>query len=66
VNRFTRRTLPTVKSKHFFMNILCIESFCRQKERTTERWSSVVQSSSTLAIMTTETSLWTCACAFAT
>jgi hypothetical protein len=31
VNRFTRQTFPTVKRKHFFMNILCIESFCPQK-----------------------------------
>jgi hypothetical protein len=30
VNRFTRQTLPTVNRKHFFMNILCIESFCPQ------------------------------------
>jgi hypothetical protein len=37
----TRQTLPTVNRKHFFMNILCIESFCSQK-RTTERCSSVV------------------------
>jgi hypothetical protein len=31
VNRFTRQTLPTVNRKNFFMNILCIESFCPQK-----------------------------------
>jgi hypothetical protein len=31
VNRFTRQTLPTVNRKHFFMNILCIEPFCPQK-----------------------------------
>jgi hypothetical protein len=31
VNRFTRQTLPTISRKHFFMNILCIESFCSQK-----------------------------------
>jgi hypothetical protein len=31
-------------------------------KRTTERWSSVVHSSSTVAILTTETSLWTCVC----
>jgi hypothetical protein len=31
VNRFTQQTLPTVNRKHFFMNILCIESFCLQK-----------------------------------
>jgi hypothetical protein len=40
-NSFTRQTLPTVNRKHFFMNILCIESFCPQK-RTTERCSSLV------------------------
>jgi hypothetical protein len=27
---FTRPTFPTVKRKHLFMNILCIESFCPQ------------------------------------
>jgi hypothetical protein len=31
VNRFTRQTLPTVNRKHFFMNILCIESFYQKK-----------------------------------
>jgi hypothetical protein len=31
VNRFTLQTLPTINRKHFFMNILCIESFCQQK-----------------------------------
>jgi hypothetical protein len=31
LNRFTRQTLPTTNRKHFFMNILCIESFCPQK-----------------------------------
>jgi hypothetical protein len=36
------------------MNILCTESFCPQK-RTTERYSSVVHSSSTVVILTTET-----------
>jgi hypothetical protein len=30
VNRYTRQTLPTVNRKHFFMNILCIESFSPQ------------------------------------
>jgi hypothetical protein len=30
-NRFTRQTLPTVNRKYFFVNILCIESFCPQK-----------------------------------
>jgi hypothetical protein len=33
---------------------------------TTERCSLVVHSSSTVAILTTETSLWTCSCASAT
>jgi hypothetical protein len=32
VNCFTRLTLPNIKKKYFFMNILCIESFCAQKE----------------------------------
>jgi hypothetical protein len=36
------------------------------KKRTTERCSSVVNTSSTVAILTTETSAWTCACASAT
>jgi hypothetical protein len=31
VNRFTWQTLPIVNRKHFFMSILCIESFCPQK-----------------------------------
>jgi hypothetical protein len=31
VNHFMPQTLPTVNRKHFFMNILCIESFCLQK-----------------------------------
>jgi hypothetical protein len=60
VNHFRRQTLPTVKRKHFFMNILYTEPFCPQK-RTTKRCSSVVNISSTVAILTTETSLWTCA-----
>jgi hypothetical protein len=46
VNRFTQQTLSTVNRKHFFMNIL----FPTEK-RTTEH------SSSTVAILTTETSL---------
>jgi hypothetical protein len=36
------------------------------KKRTTGRCSSVLHSSSTVAILTTETSIWTCACASAT
>jgi hypothetical protein len=31
LNCFTRQTLPTVNRKHFFMNIICTESFCTQK-----------------------------------
>jgi hypothetical protein len=31
MNRFTQQTLATVNSKHFFMNILCIESFAHKK-----------------------------------
>jgi hypothetical protein len=42
VNRFTWQTLHTVNRKHFFMNILYVESFFAQKIRTTERCSSVV------------------------
>jgi hypothetical protein len=43
VKRFTRQTLPIVKRKHFFMNILCIESFFPQKKkRTTGRCTSVL------------------------
>jgi hypothetical protein len=32
VYRFTQRTLPTVNRKHFFMNILCTESFGQQQK----------------------------------
>jgi hypothetical protein len=31
VKRFTQQTLPIVNRKHFFINILWIESFCLQK-----------------------------------
>jgi hypothetical protein len=31
VNIFTWQTFPTINRKHFFMNILCIESFCSQE-----------------------------------
>jgi hypothetical protein len=48
-NRFTQQTLPTVNRKHFFKNILYIESFCPQKTHT-ESCSSLVHSSSTVAI----------------
>jgi hypothetical protein len=30
-NRFKQQTLPSIDRKHFFMNILCIDSFCLQK-----------------------------------
>jgi hypothetical protein len=60
VNCSVLQTLPTINRKHFFMNILCIESFCPQKH-TTERCLLVLHSSSTFAILTTETSIWTCA-----
>jgi hypothetical protein len=53
VNRFTRPALPTVNRKHFFMNILCIESFCPQNRRR-ERCSSAVHLSSTVALLSTQ------------
>jgi hypothetical protein len=42
VNCFTQQTLPAINRKHFFMNILCIESFCAQQKCRTERCSSVI------------------------
>jgi hypothetical protein len=33
-NRFTRQTLPTINMKHFFMNIICIESICPYTQNT--------------------------------
>jgi hypothetical protein len=51
--------------KHFFTNILYIESFCPPKNAQ-QRCSSVVHPSCTVAILTTETSLWTCAWVSAT
>jgi hypothetical protein len=54
-----------LKQEHFFMNTLRTEFFCPQK-CTTERCSLVVHTSSKFVILTTETSLWTCACASAT
>jgi hypothetical protein len=42
VDRITRKTLLTVNRKHFFMNIICIESFCPQEKKRTEFGSSVV------------------------
>jgi hypothetical protein len=61
VNRFTRQTLSTINRKHFFMNILCSESFCPQKTHNrTLLFGSII--SSTVAILTTETIPWTCVC----
>jgi hypothetical protein len=65
MNRFTRTTLPTVNRKHFFMYILCIESFCSERPHK-QRWSSIVYSSSRVTTLTTKTSLWTWACESAT
>jgi hypothetical protein len=48
------------KQETFLYEYLWIESFCPQKRRT-EHCSSVVHSSCTVAVLTTETSLWTCA-----
>jgi hypothetical protein len=31
VSRFRQQTLPTANRKHFFINIVCIKSFCQQK-----------------------------------
>jgi hypothetical protein len=46
------------------MSIFCIESFCPQKTQD-KRCSSIIYPSSTVAIFTTDTSLWTCAFASA-
>jgi hypothetical protein len=53
VNRFTRQTLPTVNRKHFFINILCIESSCPQKRAYR---NAFLRYYAPLAILTTETS----------
>jgi hypothetical protein len=50
----------------FFMNILRNEFFAHKKKRTRERSSSIVHFSSMVGILTTETSLRSCACASAT
>jgi hypothetical protein len=42
-----------------------LSPFTHKKKRKTERCSSLVHSSSTVVILTTEISLWTCACASA-
>jgi hypothetical protein len=52
------QTLPTVNRKIFFINILSLSHFAHQKEKCTlERCSSVILSSSTVAILTTGTNL---------
>jgi hypothetical protein len=58
-------TETSINRKYFFMNTLCIK-YCCPQESTIEHCSSVVYISSTVAILTTKTSLWTCACASAT
>jgi hypothetical protein len=65
VNLFKQQTLPTVNRKYLFTNIICIQPFHSQK-LTTGHSSSVVWNSSTVAIVTTETILWTCTCTSAT
>jgi hypothetical protein len=57
---YARNTSP-LKEETFLYEYLCTESFCPQKS-TRERCSSTVHSLSTVAILTTATSLWTCAC----
>jgi hypothetical protein len=57
---------PTINRKYFYMNTLLHWVFLPTEKLTAERCSSVVQSSSTVTILTTETSLWTLARASAT
>jgi hypothetical protein len=59
------KTLPTINRKYFFFNILCNKSFCPQKnaQQNTALWYYTPHSM--VAILTTETSPWTCACASA-
>jgi hypothetical protein len=59
--RFRWQTLSTVNIKYFFMNILCIGSF--RPQNTSNRALLFGSIQSTAAILTTETSLWTCASA---
>jgi hypothetical protein len=56
VNRFTQQTLSTVNRQHFFMNILRIDSFCSRKAHNRMLVFGSI-SSSTVAILATETSL---------
>jgi hypothetical protein len=64
VNRFTRQTLPTINRKNLFINILCT-GFFAYKKNAIKRCFSVVYPSSTVSILSTETSNWTGACASA-
>jgi hypothetical protein len=41
MNHFTWQTIPTVNRKHFFINILCIESFCPQIRATDRCFSAL-------------------------
>jgi hypothetical protein len=45
LNRFTRQKLPTVNRKHFFMNIVRIESFCPppKKKKTRTQQNTALQ-----------------------
>jgi hypothetical protein len=52
VNRFTWQTLPTVNRKHsLWISFALSPCIDKKKERATERYSSVVHSSSTVAIL---------------
>jgi hypothetical protein len=62
VNHFARQTLPTVNRKYFFMNILSIESSLPQNTHNRMLLFGSTPSS-IFTILTTETSLWTWACA---
>jgi hypothetical protein len=61
---YATKTVPTVNRKHFFINILCVKFFFPHRN-TKECCFSLVHSSNTVAILTTDTSFWTGACAFA-
>jgi hypothetical protein len=64
---FSTQLWNALRNKHFLpwsWNISLWISFAlspfAHRKRTTERCSSVVQTSSTVAVLTTETNLWTC------
>jgi hypothetical protein len=64
-DRFMRQILPTMNRKPFFMNILALSPFVRKKTHNipllfgSTPWVTVV-------IVTTESIIWTCACASGT